>query len=288
MDKMAFEIRDLTFKYPTAKETTIKGVSFAVKAGTIFGLLGPSGAGKSTTQKILAKLLWDYRGEVSYFGRDLRSFGKEFYERVGVGFEMPVHFNRLTARENLAYFSGLYKTKVDYMALLTRVGLKNDADKPVGEYSKGMKVRLNFVRALLNDPDFLFLDEPTNGLDPANAKILKDMILEMKAAGKTIFITTHLMGDVEQLCDEVAFMTKGAISEVSSPRALKLRYGKKEVVVETLADSATIRRTFPLESLGTDEGFLETIRAGRVVTIHSGETTMEDIFIRVTGEARYE
>ncbi len=287
MDK-AFEIKDLTFTYPTAKETTIKGISFAVKKGTIFGLLGPSGAGKSTTQKILAKLLWDYQGEVKYFGRDLRDFGKEFYERVGVGFEMPVHFNRLTARENLTYFAGLYKTKVDWVQLLTRVGLKNDIDKPVGEFSKGMKVRMNFVRALLNDPDFLFLDEPTNGLDPSNAKILKDMILEMKAAGKTIFITTHLMGDVEQLCDEVAFMTKGAISEVSSPRELKLRYGKKEVVVESIALAGERRTVYPLEGIGENAAFLDVLKQERVVTIHSGETTMEDIFIKVTGEAKYE
>ncbi|HAQ56885.1 MAG TPA: ATP-binding protein [Acholeplasmatales bacterium] len=287
MDK-AFEIKGLTFTYPTAKETTIKGVSFAVKKGTIFGLLGPSGAGKSTTQKILAKLLWDYQGEIRFFGRDLRTFGKEFYERVGVGFEMPVHFNRLTARENLSYFAGLYKTKADYEALLTRVGLKNDANRPVGEYSKGMKVRLNFVRALLNDPEFLFLDEPTNGLDPSNAKILKDMILEMKAAGKTIFITTHLMGDVEQLCDEVAFMTKGSISEVSSPRELKLRYGKKEVIVESIADAGERKTVFPLEGIGHNDAFLDVLKNDRVVTIHSGETTMEDIFIKVTGEAKYE
>jgi len=287
MDK-AFEIKGLTFTYPTAKETTIKGISFAVKQGTIFGLLGPSGAGKSTTQKILAKLLWDYQGEVKYFGRDLRDFGKEFYERVGVGFEMPVHFNRLTARENLSYFAGLYKTKADYEALLTRVGLKNDADRPVGEFSKGMKVRLNFVRALLNDPEFLFLDEPTNGLDPSNAKILKDMILEMKAAGKTIFITTHLMGDVEQLCDEVAFMTKGAISEVSSPRELKLRYGKKEIVVDSIAPAGERKTVFPLEGIGSNDAFLDVLKHDRIVTIHSGETTMEDIFIKVTGEAKYE
>jgi len=287
MDK-AFEIRNLTFKYPTAKETTIKGVSFSVKAGTIFGLLGPSGAGKSTTQKILTKLLWDYQGDVLYFGKDLRAFGKEFYEGVGVGFEMPVHFNRLTARENLSYFSSLYRTRVDWQALLTRVGLKNDSDRPVGEFSKGMKVRLNFVRALLNDPHVIFLDEPTNGLDPANARILKDMILEMKAAGKTVFITTHLMGDVEQLCDEVAFMTKGAISDISSPHDLKLRYGRRELSVEHVGVDGPKKSLFPMEGLGANAAFLDIVKNERIVTIHSGETTMEDIFIKVTGEAKYE
>ncbi len=286
--KKAFEIKDLRFTYPTAKETTIKGVSFSVNAGTIFGLLGPSGAGKSTTQKILAKLLWDYQGEVLYFGKNLKDFGKEFYERVGVGFEMPVHFNRLTARENMTYFAGLYQTKVDWAALLQRVGLANDANRPVGEFSKGMKVRLNFVRALLNDPDMIFLDEPTNGLDPANAKILKDMILEMKRAGKTIFITTHLMGDVEQLCDEVAFMTKGSISDISSPHDLKLKYGRREVSVEHVNENGAQRSVFPMAGLGANPEFLDIVQHDEIVTIHSGETTMEDIFIKVTGEARYE
>ncbi len=102
----------------------------------------------------------------------------------------------------------------------------------VGEYSKGMKVRLNFVRAMLNNPRVLFLDEVTNGLDPKNARIIKDMIAEYRAQGGTVFLTTHLMNDVEQLCDRVAFCVSGRLMEVSTPRDLKLKYGKREVKVE--------------------------------------------------------
>jgi fluoroquinolone transport system ATP-binding protein len=272
----------LVFSYPKHDEPTIKNISFSIKEGTIFGLLGPSGAGKSTTQKILTKLLTGYSGEILYLGKDLNSYGKPFYEHIGVGFEMPVHFNKLTALENLTYFAGLYQKNLDYEKLLTTVGLYEARNQAVGEFSKGMKVRLNFVRAMLNDPEVLFLDEPTNGLDPKNAMILKDLIRDFRAKGKTVLITTHLMGDVEQLCDEVVFMTNGELSEIASPRDWKLKYGKKEVAVEYVNSNGLTKATFLLEDLGENPAFFEALKHP-VETIHSGETSLEDIFIRVTG-----
>lgn len=283
-----FEVKNLRFKYPKSSEDTIKSISFNVEEGKIVGLLGPSGAGKSTTQKILIKLLSDYEGQVLYYGRDLKHYDKSFYENVGVGFEMPVHFNKLTAKENLEYFARLYKNKADYMELLKRVGLDDAADQQVGQFSKGMKVRLNFVRSLLNQPKLLFLDEPTNGLDPTNARIVKDMIREFKQQGGTVFITTHLMGDVEQLCDEVLFMTNGSISEKSTPRDLKLKYGKKEVTVEYQNNHSLIQKKFDLNQLGSNQAFLETIANHELETIHSGETPLEEIFIIVTGDHSHE
>ena len=280
----AFEIRNLKFSYHASKKVTLDNISFSVDKGMIFGLLGPSGAGKSTTQKILTKLLTGYSGEVLYFGKEVKTLGRDFYEKIGVGFESPVHFNNLTANQNLAYFSSLYKTKIDYLSLLTRVGLKDAADQQVGEYSKGMKVRLNFVRALLNDPEFIFLDEPTNGLDPSNAYIIKEIIKELRDQGKTIIISTHLMGDVEQLCDKVAFINHGHISEMATPQDLKLKYGKKEITIEFLNDEAIKKITFPMEGLADNKQFLEIIKTNTILTIHSGETTMEDIFMKVTGE----
>lgn len=282
-----FEIKNLVFSYPKHKTPTIKNISFCIKKGTIFGLLGPSGAGKSTTQKILTKLLTGYTGEILYQGKDLNDYGKPFYENIGVGFEMPVHFNKLTAMENLSFFAGLYKKHIDYEKLLSVVGLFEARNQQVGEYSKGMKVRLNFVRAMLNDPEILFLDEPTNGLDPKNAKIIKDLLFEFRKQGKTIIITTHLMGDVEQLCDEVVFMTDGTLSEIASPRDWKLKYGKKEVTVEINQPEGTVIRKFPMDNLGDNPEFLATIHQP-IETIHSGETSLEDIFIRVTGEEKNE
>jgi len=282
----AFEIKNLVFRYPKNNEDTIKNISFTVEEGTIFGFLGPSGAGKSTTQRILSKLLESYSGEILYFGKDLKNYGKEFYEEVGVGFEMPVHFNKLTAMENLNYFAGLYKNNLDYEALLSEVGLYEARNQLVGEYSKGMKVRLNFVRALLNNPKMLFLDEPTAGLDPKNAKIVKDLILKFKKEGKTIFITTHLMGDVEQLCDNVIFIRGGKVTESSTVRDLKLRYGKKEVKIEYYDNHQLSSAIYALEHIGENKEFIQALQDYSIETIHSGETTLEDIFIQVTGDVK--
>jgi fluoroquinolone transport system ATP-binding protein len=280
---LAFQVENLKFKYPSSKEDTIKGIGFDVREGEIFGLLGPSGAGKSTTQKILINLLKDYTGSIQYFGKDLKSMDNSFYEEIGVGFEVPVHFSKLTAMENMKYFSQFYKKTADVQALMKRVGLWEYRDVKVGEYSKGMKVRLNFVRAMLNDPRVLFLDEVTNGLDPKNAGIIKEMIAEYRAKGGTVFLTTHLMNDVEQLCDRVAFCVNGKLIEISTPRDLKLKYGKREVKVEYRENGTVSSAVFPLDGIGFNEDFVSLLKSGKVETIHSGETSLEEIFIIVTG-----
>lgn len=153
---VAFNVENLCFKYPSSKEDTIKGISFTISEGEIFGLLGPSGAGKSTTQKILVRLLENYTGNIQYFGKDLKAMDYSYYEEIGVGFEVPVHFSKLTALENMNYFAGFYKNTADIQGLMERVGLWEYRDIRVGEYSKGMKVRLNFVRAMLNNPRVFF------------------------------------------------------------------------------------------------------------------------------------
>ncbi len=167
--------------------------------------------------------------------------------------------------------------------LMERVGLWEYRNMKVGEYSKGMKVRLNFVRAMLNNPRVLFLDEVTNGLDPKNARIIKDMIGEYRDRGGTVFLTTHLMNDVEQLCDRVAFCVGGRLAEISTPRDLKLKYGKREVKVEYRDNGALASAVFPLDGIGFNEEFQNLLRTAEIETIHTGETTMEEIFIIVTG-----
>lgn len=278
-----YKIRDLAYKYPGNREDTIKGISFDIEDGEIFGLLGPSGVGKSTTQKILTKLLDRYEGEILYKGRDLKSYNKSFYEEVGVGFEMPVHFSKLTAEENINFFKKLYSSSIDTDSLLKRLGLYEDRDKRVDEYSKGMKVRLNFVRAMLNNPKILFLDEPTNGLDPTNARIIKEVIKEFNEDGGTVLLTTHLMNDVDELCDRVAFMANGKIAEIDSPKNLKLKYGERRVDVEYRDGDLVKRVSFDLDSLKTDDDFIEIIKTKEIITIHSREKTLDDIFIEITG-----
>ncbi len=276
-------MENLYFKYPNNTEDVIRGISFEIKKGEIFGFLGPSGAGKSTTQKILIKILENYRGNILYNGKDILKYNNDFYEDIGVSFEMPIHFSKMTAMENIEFFLKLYKRNADIESLMKRVGLWEAKDKMVGEFSKGMKIRLNIVRALLNKPKMLFLDEPTNGIDPANAKILKDLIKEFRDDGGTVFITSHIMSDIDELCDRVAFIVKGEIKEVDSPRNLKIKYGKRELKVEYKEEGLTKKAVFSMNGIGKNKVFLNLLQTKEIETIHSGETTLEDIFIKVTG-----
>ncbi|MDP3305973.1 MAG: ABC transporter ATP-binding protein [Erysipelotrichaceae bacterium] len=277
-----FKVKDLQFQYPKNDSNTINGIDFEIAKGEIFGFLGPSGAGKTTTQKLMVKLLSNYKGYIEFDGKDLSKFHDEFYEDIGVCFEMPISFSKLTAMENLDFFRKLYKRQVDVQPLLERLGLWQDKDKLVGEYSKGMKIRLNMVRALLNDPKMLFLDEPTNGLDPKNSRIVKDMIRDFRNGGGTVFLTSHIMGDVDELCDRVAFITDGKLVEVDSPRNLKLKYGQRTVAIEYRDNGSVVKEIFTMDQI-REKAFMELIATKNIETIHSGETTLEEIFIQVTG-----
>ena len=279
-------VNQLQYQYPGTDTLTLKGISFEIAAGEIFGFLGPSGSGKSTTQKILYKLLEGYQGEVQINNRALSQWDKDFYHRIGVGFELPNHYLKLTALENLRFFSSFYRCRYrDLRDLLAMVGLEQDANKRVSDFSKGMKMRLNFIRSFMHNPAILFLDEPTSGLDPVNAKMIKDIILDLKAQGKTIFVTTHSMFDADVLCDRVALIINGEIKAMDAPEALKLRYGQRKVKVQ-VAGCRDVQE-FSLDQLGQNTEFLSLLRENEIQTIHSEEATLEDVFIRVTGESLY-
>lgn len=284
------DVHGLSYRYTTGTELALNSLSFQVAPGEIFGFLGPSGAGKSTTQKILMKLLDGYQGVVQVFGRELRSWGSGYYERVGVAFEQPNHFLRLSARRNLAYFGALYQgKKLALEPLLERLGLLEDADTPVERFSKGMQTRLSVARALLHQPELIFLDEPTSGLDPVSARMVQELIREQRAAGRTVVLTTHNMGLADALCDRVALIVDGRIVEIDAPRALRLRFGAAQVRVEyrpseTASPQDTIiAADFPLAGLAEHAAFQALLRTGTVQTIHSREATLEDVFVAVTG-----
>jgi len=277
-------VEGLRFSYPGNADETLRGLDFAIEPGEILGFLGPSGSGKSTTQKILIGLLPRYSGSVVVRGRDLSHYGTEYYESIGVGFELPNHFLKLTGLENLRLFRSLYRQATrDPMELLERVGLTQDADQAVGSYSKGMKMRLNFVRALLPDPEILFLDEPTSGMDPVNGRRIKELILEEKGRGRTVFLTTHNMNDADELCDRVAFIVDGALRLIGSPRSLKMRHGQRRVVVEYRTGGEPGRQSFALDGLADDEGFQRLLREHEIETLHSQEASLEDVFVMTTG-----
>lgn len=277
-------VQEVFLKYSAAKADTIQGISFDVKQCEIFGFLGPSGAGKSTMQKILTGVLRDYRGTVRVFGNEVKNRTSDYYEKIGVDFEFPNFYGKFTALENLKYFASLYSSKTtDPILLLEKVGLRGDADKKVGNFSKGMKMRLGFVRCLMHNPQLLFLDEPTSGLDPANARTLKDIILEQKKMGKTIILTTHNMHDAEELCDRVAFIVDGKVKALDTPHALRRSGANTKVVYSFVMGGQEIEKNCLLAELGKSEDFQSVLKAGTLKSIHSKEQTLEDVFIALTG-----
>lgn len=277
-------VQDLTFRYATSREPSVDNISFNVEKGEIFGFLGPSGAGKSTTQKILIGLLKGYRGNIEILGKNLQSWGTDYYEHIGVSFELPNHYQKLTALENLQFFSSLYSVPTEEpMKLLEMVNLAEDAHRRVSQFSKGMQMRLTFVRAILHHPELIFLDEPTSGLDPSNAHQMKKIIRELQAQGRTIFLTTHDMSVADELCTRVAFIVNGRIVLIDAPRQLKLQRSERLVQVEYRDHESINFSEFPLDNLGENEAFLELLRNKQVETIHSKEATLEDIFVQVTG-----
>ena len=281
------DVRDLVFSYPKEPEPTLKGLSFHIEEGEIFGFLGPSGSGKTTTQKLLIRLLTGFEGQISILKKDANQWGTELYYDVGVGFELPNHFTQLTGLENLQLFSSFFQKKKtrDPMELMELVGIADAAHQRVKNYSKGMAMRLNFVRALLHDPALLFMDEPTAGLDPTNARNIKDILLELKRAGKTIFLTTHNMHDADELCDRVAFLVDGEIKLIDAPRSLKLAHGQQQVQVEYSAGETRKQATFDLRGLRSNQTFMDILEANTIQTMHSQEATLEDVFVKTTGRS---
>lgn len=278
-------VRDLRYTYAGADQPALRGLDFAVEDAEVFGFLGPSGAGKSTTQKVLIGLLDDYEGEVQVFDREVSAWNRDLYERIGVSAETPNHYRKLTGRENLELFASLYGGAVrNPIDLLERVGLADVADRRVGAYSKGMQMRLNFVRALIHGPELVFLDEPTAGIDPGNARAVMDAIEDLGTGGTTVFLTTHDMTVADRLCDRVGFVVDGRLPVVDAPRALKLEHGEPNVRVEFRTDDGVESRRFPLADLADDAAFRGLLARGRIETIHTEEATLEEVFLAVTGE----
>ena len=280
------DVRDLHFTYARSHKAAVRGLTFAVERGEIFGFLGPSGAGKSTTQKVLIGLLEGYNGSVRVRDKEVAAWIADDYERIGVSFEAPNHFLKLTGLENLRYFAALYHgaTRTP-TALLESVGLESDGSRRVGEYSKGMKCRLSIARCVLNNPELIFLDEPTGGLDPMNVQRVKDLIRAERKRGATVFLTTHDMTAADELCDRVAFIVDGRIAFIDSPRTLKLKHGERTVRVEYRSGERTTHTDFPLDGLVDNVAFQHLLRDYDVQTIHTREATLADVFIRVTGRA---
>lgn len=279
-------VEKLNFTYRNVQKEALSGLDFHIEKGEVFGFLGPSGAGKTTTQRIIIGLLRGYSGKVNILGKERREWKKDFYERIGVAFDFPNLYTKLSAYENLKLIGSYYRNQEQNIEeLLDHVGLLRDRDKKVEEFSKGMKMRLNFVRSILHNPDLIFLDEPTTGLDPVNAKIIKDKILQMKGEGKTIFLTTHNMTVAEQLCDRVGFINEGNLSVIDSPKNLMVTYGNPMVKVSYIEGGKEEEMTLSLTEMSGNQEFHRIVDTCKILTIHSQEATLEDVFIQLTGRS---
>lgn len=278
------QVKNLYFTYRKTNKQAVNNMNFEVQDGEVFGFLGPSGAGKTTTQRLIIGLLRNYEGEISVLGKERNKWGKDYYEQIGVAFDFPNLYSKLTAKENLQLIGSYYKEKcLSPDSLLDRVGLLADKDVLVENFSKGMKMRLNFVRSIMHNPKLMFFDEPTSGLDPVNAQIIKEIINEQKKSNKTIFLTTHNMTVAEQLCDRVAFIVEGKIVIIGSPKDLMVEHGKRILKIEFLKNGNKYERDFDLDRLGENTEFFEILNSAEVKTIHSCEASLEDIFIKLTG-----
>ena len=298
----------------TAKEVVaVDDVSFEVQEGELFGLLGPNGAGKTTTIKMLTTLLIPTLGSASVKEFDVVSQAKEVRKRIGFifGGERGLYW-RLSGIDNLRYFASLYNldyevTKKRIPELLELVGLTGRGEEKVQGYSRGMKQRLHVARTLLHDPDILFLDEPTLGLDPVGAREFRQVILNLQSEKKTILLTTHYMFEADALCDRIAVINHGRIIALDTPGGLKTHvrdlnvvevetFGAPQRIVDKLralpfADAVSVEDQGQKQMLliQTSRGAeavpdvmtaLDGMKVGRVIV---REPTLEDAYVRLVG-----
>lgn len=279
--KKMIKVENLGFSY--GKTPFIENISFEVGKGEIFGFLGPSGAGKSTLQKILTGLITQYHGKAVVNGVETKKCTSDFYENIGVDFEFPSLYEKLSAVENLKFFGSLYsKPLLSISELLKSVGLENHGHKKVSQYSKGMKSRLNFIKALIHNPDVLFLDEPMSGLDPTNSRMMKSLIKAQSEAGKTIILTTHNMEDATELCHRVAFIVEGKVKALDTPHHLIMLKGASKITY-TYYEGKEQVGTCLLSETKMDSKLNRLIQENKILSIHSSEPTLNDIFMEVTG-----
>jgi ABC-2 type transport system ATP-binding protein len=278
----AIRVEDLAYSY--GETLAVDGVSFEVRPGQILGFLGPNGAGKSTTIKMLTGQLRPQRGSIEILGLPMPQAMGEIQARIGVCFEEKNLYTAMTGRENLAFFARLFDIAgFDPDPFLQRVGLADRGRDRVADYSKGMRQRLMMARALINRPDVLFLDEPTDGLDPVSARSIRTLIRQEAERGAAVLLTTHDMHEADTLSDRVAFINQGRILAVDAPETLKLQHGKRSVRVRTRTAEGLHDEAIPLDGHDAERRLREAMAAGDIVTIHTEEATLEDIFVAFAG-----
>ena len=282
MDTKAIEVQNVRYFY--GKIRAVDGISFEVSPGEVMGFLGPNGAGKSTTIKMLTGMLQPQEGSAWLLGMDVMKHRKEIQGRIGVCFEEKNLYLNMTAKENLQFFARLFGIRhYDAGTALRRVGLDDRHNDRVKRYSKGMRQRLMVARALVNTPDILFLDEPTEGLDPVSSRAIRSIIQEEAQRGAAVFLTTHDMNEADQLSDRVAFINEGKIVAIDTPENLKLQHGTRTVKVRARQNDKVIEKVVSLDTGDTGDQLKQAVVTPGLLTIHTEEATLEDIFVKLTG-----
>ena len=280
----AIDVEGARFAYG-AREV-VKGVSFQVAPGEVLGFLGPNGAGKSTTIRMLTGQLKPSAGWVRVLGRDVHDERALVMGRVGVSFEEKNLYPTMTAEENLRFFARLYGVPhrdTHIRSLLDLVGLGARGRDRVAGYSKGMRQRLMIARALVHDPDVLLLDEPTDGLDPVSSEAVRDVIRARVEAGNAVLLTTHDMHEADELSNRVAFLNEGTVYALDTPENLKLAHGQRVVKVRLRDGDGVREESVPLDDERAGARVQALIDGGDVVTVHTAEATLEDVFLGMTG-----
>jgi ABC-2 type transport system ATP-binding protein len=294
-------VHDLRKTYgPTV---AVDGVSFDVHEGEIFGLIGPNGAGKTTTMECVEGLRAPDRGAISVLGLDPARDGRALQERIGVQLQEAQLQKRITVREAVGLWASLYRTAVNGDRLLDQLGLADKRDAWFMTLSGGQKQRLLIALALINDPEVVFLDELTTGLDPQARRAIWDLVRGMRARGTTVFLTTHLMEEAERLCDRVAIIDHGRLVDIGAPAALVRRHCPVTTLVVAVDDPSALARfeAIPgVESVRAADGvFTIRGRADLVTAVvrcladhrlhvrqfHTEIPTLEDVFLQLTGHA---
>ena len=284
MEKTVIETHNLTKVYTSwfsrTKVKALDNLNLEIRSGEIFGLLGPNGSGKTTAMKILLGLIFPTAGEALVLGKSPREVAVK--DRIGFLPEESYLYRFLTADETLDFYGQLFKIprlrrkkKID--ELLELMELTGARKRPVKEYSKGMARRLGFAQAIINDPDVIFLDEPTSGLDPIMCRHVKNIILDLKKQGKTILLSSHLLADVENVCDRIAILYNGKLQKIGPVDELLTQPGISEVTLKGLTPELQDK----FKNLMSAEGV-------EVMNIHSVTDTLEDLFLKTIKEGSNE
>lgn len=277
-------VTNLTKKYNDTP--AVNNLTFSVEKGEIFGLLGPNGAGKTTTIKLLTSQIRPDGGAIKILGFDALKEPMKIKEKMGVVFEEQNFYPRLTVAQNLRFFAKLYSIKQDRIdAVLEFVKLDHRKNDEAGKLSRGLKQRLLIARALIPEPELIFLDEPTVGLDPHVARDIRDLFRDLKKRGKTLFLTTHYMEEADELCDRIAIINEGTIVKLDTPGNLKRVLSPPQLIIEVLDENGQVidSRVFDADGSEVIQYLEKMLAEGVKFKISSREVSLEDVFIHLTG-----